>query len=333
MGTTMRARPSLTGEQLQFDRSGSYVLTAGDDGVSIINSSSESRHPTLITRSSVQAFAGFADQIWFVESGILHRLDLQGRSLGEPFVLPAFAEPSWSPAPCGPAGIVWHAEPALGIVEDLGTLSAHAHRDADLHIPLTARRVIAVLGTGIHMPSGLVATVPIGTRTVAGVALSDGKAAVLVTVQGLHRALVTIAFGSGQLVSRHVIPNGSVRIATQRAIAAIQLEPRRIGLVDLRLARELGSLMVEEPIDDFAIAPDGRQIVVKHGSSDHAFLPISQLLLEARVIRARGNDGRSVSRRHRSVGRSRESQADRCSATDEWTRWNEGLGRPHPDRC
>ncbi|HEY5946351.1 MAG TPA: hypothetical protein VIV40_12700, partial [Kofleriaceae bacterium] len=235
----------------------------------------------------MRALAGFDDQIWLVEDDVLYRHDLDGRLLGEHLELPEAIDAPWISAPCGPAGVVWPAHPAFGIVDDLGALATHAHRDADLIVPLTARRALAIIGTKIYLPSGLVASLPPGTRVLAGMVLGDGKKAVLAITHGGDRRLVTLTLGSDQIGPYCAMPSDLVRVATRRAIAAMRLEPNQIGFVDLRFGRDLGSFVVDKPIADFAIEPDGQRVAVQSGR-DLEVLELAELLLETRAVRARG---------------------------------------------
>src|SRR5262245_8547008 len=103
----------LSGDLLHFDRTGSYLVVADGEAVSIVHGVADApladraRRTVHVNRHRVRAVAAFDDQIWLVDGSALHRHDLDGRTLGEALELPDDAGAAWSLAPCGPAGVVW----------------------------------------------------------------------------------------------------------------------------------------------------------------------------------------------------------------------------------
>ena len=293
---------SLTGDRLQFDRAGGYLLVSDDDGVWVIVDGAHERRLVHASHAAARSVAGFEDQIWIAEEHALYRLDLDGRRIGERFELPANLAAGWSPAPCGPAGVVLATSPALGVVDDLGTLATHTHRDAELVIPITARRAMAVTGHRIHLPSGLVVHAAAGTQFLGGLVLGDGRTAVLLSARGTDRRLVTIALDAEHLGVQRSLPSEEVRIAARRAVAAYRLGDNRIGLFDLRYGRELGSFVMDGGVDDYAIDPDARRLAIASGR-EVELVDLSKLMLENRAVRARGTlPPTTVHRRRELVG-------------------------------
>ena len=285
---THTRRFSLISDRLQFDRSGKYLLLGHDDHVSIIHglAPGSDRRTLDVGRRGVRALAGFDDEFWLVADGILVRYSLEGRPIGEPFTLASATgvtgEASWSVAPCGPPGAVWSGNSVVGIIDDLGTLTTHVHADADLHVPLTARRVVAVSGPRVRMPSGITATLAPGTLIRGGMVLADARSVVLAS----HRELLLLSIGTGHITTRAAVASELVRVAPQRAIAIAQTELDRLAVINLRVGRELGTLVVEQPIDDVAIDPNGHRVAVRSGDS----IELIELgdLIAARAVRARG---------------------------------------------
>jgi hypothetical protein len=271
--------PSLRGALLQFDRTGQYLAVGERDRVLVVSMSGPTRQ--LAIGSPIRALAPFGDQLW-VLGDALRRFDLDGRPLGEPCELVADA---WDVAPCGPPGVI---AGSIGIIEDLGTLSSSSHPDADTLVPLTARRVLAVNGARVVLPSGLVAILPPNHRVLSGLVLADGKSAVLAVAHVHGRSLVVISLGTGQLVSRHDIEVGETRVACQRAVAIVRVDTRQIDVIDLRAGRALGTFVTQHDIDDFAIDPDGRRIAIRSGD-DVELLDLGEQLRAVAHEAARAN--------------------------------------------
>jgi hypothetical protein len=284
----MQGQLSLTGSRLQFDRSGRHLILADNDRVSVIDGAATTERRTVYAaRSSVRALAAFDDQVWLVDDNVLRRIDIDGREVGEPFEITPGFDADWSPAPCGPAGVVVPTQPNVSIVDDLGVLAVLAHPEADLLVPITARRAIAISGSKVHVRPGVTLGIGANVRVLGGIVVADGKSLVLATVGGTQQRLVTIALGADQITAQHTIAADEVRIASRRAVAALRTTPHRIRLIDLRFGRELGSLVIDDEIDDLAIDPDARSIAVRSGDKIE-LVEIASLLLESRTVRARG---------------------------------------------
>jgi hypothetical protein len=283
--TTMLAPLSLTGDRLQFDRTGAHLLAADDEGVWLLDRGQERR--VVHASTSVRAIAGFDDQIWIAEERWLYRLDFAGQRIGDRFELPDTHAASWLPAPCGPPGVVLPTSPAIGVLDDLGVVATHTHRDADVVVPITARRAIAAVGSRIVLPSGLIIHAAAGTRFVGGTVLADGRSAILLATRGAERRLVTVALGAEQLGLQRTLPSDDVRMAARRGVAAYRIDASRVGLFDLRFGRELGAFVMDAPVDDYAIDPDATRLAVRCGRVID-FVDLSKLMLENRAVRARG---------------------------------------------
>lgn len=274
----------LDAARVEFSRAGDYVLAASVDRVTLWFAATGRQQ--VILRGGARAVAGFDDQVWLVADGHLHRHGLDGRPLGAPLELGS-AEGALCPAPCGPPGVLLLGSPSLAISEDLGVLATHPLPDAELLVPLTARRVVAITGSRLQLPSRAVATLPPGSRVLAGHVLADGASIVIATVRGGQRELVTLAVGTGRITSQLAVAPGLVRIAARRALAAVQLAPRVVGLIDLRTGAELGTLELPHPIEDFTISADGDRIATC-GSGTVELASIRHRLPEHRNVRARG---------------------------------------------
>jgi hypothetical protein len=254
------AHVSLLGTTLCFDRSGNRLAIVDREAVSIVDlASSRTRR---LAHADARAVAAFDDQIWIATSGDeLARFDDAGRPIGATIALPFAETPALQPAPCGPPAAAWASTPALVALDDLGQLVV-TEVDADVVIPLTGRRHVVVRGARATTPTGLVAQLAPGATVLGGAVLRDGKSAVLLVAHGGGRQLVTLALGAGRVVATCSIATGAVRVAIGRAIAAIQLAPHALRVIDLR-GRELGTIEVPHDVGDFAIDPDGRRLVLR----------------------------------------------------------------------
>ncbi len=251
----------LTSPTLSFDRGGTRLVVVEPDAIAIVDlDRSQTRR---MEYRSARAAAAFDDQLWIVtHDDQLERRDLAGHPLGEACAL-AFASPAaWLPAPCGPAAAVWGAAPALALIDDFGQLVRTEIAAADVVLPLTGRRHVVVRGGKLLMPSGVVAQLA-GSHVVGGAVLADGKSVVVVAGRAEQRQLITLALGTGQVVQRADVASAVIRLATRRAIAVAQLEPRVLVAIDLRVGRELGTIRCDADVRDLAIDPDARRLVLR----------------------------------------------------------------------
>ncbi|MEO7732759.1 MAG: hypothetical protein ABIY55_17445, partial [Kofleriaceae bacterium] len=259
----MRPSPTtLLGTTLTFDRAGRLLIAADPDGLAIIDLAAS--HTTRLAIRDVRAVAAFYDQLWIAtHDDQLRRVDPTGRALGEPRALPFAAAARLEPAPCGPPAAIWASSPAVALIDDFGQLGHTELADADLTLPLTGRRFVAVRGAKLTLPSGVVATLAPNTTVLGGAVMADGKIVTLLVAHGGGRQLLTIALAHGQVVQRCVAPAATVRVATQRQLAVAQLETRAISVRDLVAGRELGTIRFEHDLADFAIDPHGQRLAVR----------------------------------------------------------------------
>jgi SpoVK/Ycf46/Vps4 family AAA+-type ATPase len=251
----------LSSELLRFDASCHHLLIGDAAGVSVIDLGHD--HTTQISRRGVRSVLGFRDQVWLVAGDELARFDLEGRPIGELFVLPA--GDSLVAAPCGPPGAIWMSNPPIGVVDDLGALAQHTH-GGDVVIPFTARRAITIVGTRIQMPSGVVPGLPGGSRVIGGAVLADGRFAVLVAQHAGRRTITFVALANGQVVARIDVPAGTLRLASKRGILIVQTGAFTADVIDLRVGRELGSFVLDRDVTDLAIDADGRLLAIRRGA-------------------------------------------------------------------
>jgi hypothetical protein len=249
----------LSSELLRFDASCRHLLIGDVAGVSVI----DLRHDqtTQIARRGVRSVLGFRDQVWLVAGDELARFDLEGRPIGELFVLPA--GDSLVAAPCGPPGAIWMSNPPIGVVDDLGALAQHTH-GGDVVIRCAPRGHDR--GPRIQMPSGVVPGLPGGSRVIGGAVLADGRFAVLVAHHAGRRTITFVALANGQVVARIDVPAGTLRLASKRGILIVQTGAFTADVIDLRVGRELGSFVLDRDVTDLAIDADGRRLAIRRGA-------------------------------------------------------------------
>ena len=256
----MRASPtSITAGSLSFDRAGRRLVSIERDAIAIVDLvRSETRR---IEHAGVRGIAAFDAQLWIATADDqLVRMDYTGRALGPATALEFAATAVLVPAACGSPGAVWASAPAIALVDDLGQLVSE-RIDADFAIPLTGRRHVIARGSRLVLPSKLETDLLPGTCVLGGTVTTDGKSVVLLVTHAGARQLVIVSLGTGQIVQRCVTPSLRVRVATQRLVAISQLESRQLWCMDLRTGRELGQIVCDDDIRDFAISPDGVQLV------------------------------------------------------------------------
>jgi len=251
----------LSSPTLSFDRGGARLVVVEPDAISLVDLvRSQTRRIEL---RDARAATAFEDQLWIAtHDDQLERRDLAGHALGTPCAL-AFATPAaLVPAACGPAAAVWGSTPALALIDDFGQLVRSELAEADAVLPLTGRRHVVARGGKVTLPSGMIAQLA-ASHVLGGAVLADGKAVVLITARAEQRQLVTLALGTGQVTQRCELASTTVRLAVRRAIAVVQLSPRALSVIDLRVGRELGVVRCEVDVRDLAIDPDGRRLVLR----------------------------------------------------------------------
>ncbi|HET9987273.1 MAG TPA: hypothetical protein VFQ65_02115, partial [Kofleriaceae bacterium] len=246
---------------LGFDRSGRHLVVVEPDAISIVDLH-DNQTRRLEHRDARGAIA-FDDQVWIATAeDQLERCDVMGRPIGTPYPLAFAASGVLTAAPCGPAAAVWSSTPALAVIDDFGQLVTTELPDVDLVLPLTGRRYLVARGARLVLPSGVTTQLP-ATNVLGGAVMADGRSATLIVGHAGNRELVTLSLGTGQLGRRYGLTGSHVRIATQRAIAIIQQEPRLLAVIDLRSGRDLGAFALDADVRDFAIDPEGRRLVVR----------------------------------------------------------------------
>jgi hypothetical protein len=237
-------------------------VTIESDGIAVVDlARSETRR---IERCDARAIAAFDTQLWIATTtDQLVRIDYTGREVGASIPLDFATTAVLVPAACGAPAAMWASAPAQMIVEDLArTLCERI--DADVVVPLTGRRFVTCHGRRLVLPSKLEVELLPGTTVLGGTVTLDGKSVVLLATHGGARQLIVVSLGTGQISQRCVTPSARVRVATQRLVAISQLEPRQLWAIDLRNGRELGNILCDADVRDFAISPDGETLVT-HG--------------------------------------------------------------------
>jgi hypothetical protein len=257
---------TLLGSSLVFDRAGQRLVAVDSDAIAVVELRASSSTTRLAIRDA-RAAAAFADQLWVAtRDDELARLDYNGRLLGPVRALPFAPRAVLHPAPWGAAAAVWSSSPALALVDDFGQLVDTEVADVDVALPLTGRRLVTARGARLTLPSGLATVLAPGTTVLGGAAMADGKLITLLVGHGNSRLLVAVSLGTGQIAQRCAIPLATVRIATRRNLAIVQLDGRTLSVIDMRAGRELGVVQLDRDVDDFAVDPAGQQLATRSGT-------------------------------------------------------------------
>ena len=202
-------RVSVTGSTLSFDRQGTVLIAAEQDGIAVVDLVGP--RTTRLPYSDARAVVGFDDQIWIATRvGQLLRVEHGGRVLGEPVLLPFAQHDVLVPASFGAPAAIWCASPPLAILDDFGC-SAHVEvGDVDAALPITGRRWLVASATKLTLPSGVTALLAPGTSVLGGVVMSDGKAATLLVNRDGSRRLVLFSLGTAQVVHQLSVPPRTV---------------------------------------------------------------------------------------------------------------------------
>ncbi|NVB80244.1 MAG: AAA family ATPase [Kofleriaceae bacterium] len=245
-----------------FTRDGRRLLAASREAVTVIDTRS-SAVDTIAVRDT-RAIAGFVDQIWVVHGpgASLSRFGLAGVKVG-PATGIADDDAMLVAAPVGVPAAVWTSRPSLAIREENGELRIEAASPGDHAIPLTARRYVTISGHTVVAPSGLTCELQVGARVLAAsIVLDNSSVALLVDRSGV-RELVTIGLSNARLALRKQIATGALRVAARAGLVGIVVEPRRVGILDLRSGRVVGELDAPLDVADFALDPDGTRIALR----------------------------------------------------------------------
>ena len=267
----------MTGATLCFDRAGTRLLVVQPDAITVVDAAVR-RTTRLSAFTDARAAAGFDDQLWIAtRDDQLVRTDLAGRVLGAPVALPFAGRGQLAPAPCGPAAAVWASAPPVALIDDFGSLVANELGEVDLALPLTGRRSVAVRGSRVTLPSGVVVRLPPSSTVLGGAVMADAASVMLLVARDAGRQLISIALGSGQIALSCVAPSPTVRIALKGYLAVWQLGPRQLAVVDLRTGRDTAALVLDRDVHDYAIDPAGRRLATLTGDGDIEIAAIADL--------------------------------------------------------
>jgi hypothetical protein len=254
---------TLLGSSLVFERAGQVLVAVEPDAISVVELGAAS-HARRIPIPRARAVAAFADQLWIAShDDQLVRVDHAGRPLAAPSALPFAARAALQPAPCGPPAAIWSSHPALALIDDFGELVATELAAVDLALPLTGRRLVTARGARLTLPSGLVTTLSPNTTVLGGAVMADGKTVALLVSHAGGRQLLVVSLGTGQIVQRCTVRSATLRIATRGSHVVVQLEPRVLTALDLHAGRELGAIVFDRDVADFAIDPGGHRLAVR----------------------------------------------------------------------
>ena len=260
-----------------FTRDGRRLLAADRDAVSVIDARSSA--VARIAVEGTRALAGFVDQIWVVHGtgATLSRFGLMGVAVG-PATSVATDDAMLVAAPVGGPAAVWTARPALVIRDEQGVIHVERASAGEHTIPLTARRWITITGHSVVTPSGLSCELPVGARVLAAAIVLDHTAIALLVERAGTRELVTIGLSNARLSLRTPIAPGTVRIAARAGLAGIVVQPRRVGVVDIRSGRLVGEVSSPFDIAELALDPDGTRLALRDATTTIELLDLKSAL-------------------------------------------------------
>jgi hypothetical protein len=255
----------LSGTTLRFDRSGRRLIVIEPDEIAIVDVAAA--QAIRLAFRGARAVAGFDDELWIAtHDDRLVRVDPAGAMLGAPTALPAAAHAVLAPAPCGPPAAVWSASPpvvcSLAAADAAGPVVCTEIGDVDAVIPITGQRAVVVRGSRLILPSGLGVALAPNTQVLGGCVTADGKLLSLLVARGAERQLVVVALGLAQVTQRRAVPPRAA-VAIAHGVAAIQIEPRVLRVIDLTTSRELGGVSFGHDVAAFAVGPTGRSIAIR----------------------------------------------------------------------
>lgn len=254
----------MSGTTLRFDRSGRRLIVIEPDEIAVVDVAA-ARAIRLAFRGA-RAVAGFDDELWIAtHDEHLVRVDATGALLGAPVALPSAAHGVLAPAPCGPPAAVWSAAAPVVCATagaDATAVVCVEAGDVDAVIPITGQRAVVARGSRLTLPSGLTVALAPNSQVLGGCVTADGKLLSLLVARGAERQLVVVALGLAQVTQRRAVPPRAT-VAIGHGVAAIQIEPRVLRVIDLTTSRELGGVSFGQDIAAFAVGSDGRSLAIQ----------------------------------------------------------------------
>jgi hypothetical protein len=284
----MRISPaSLSGTTLRFDRSGRRLIVLEPDEIAVVDPGAALA--IRLAFRGARGVVGFDDELWIAtHDDRLVRVDPTGAMLGAPVALPCADHAVLAPAPCGPPAAVWSAgapvvcslapapapagswslgprrpayQRAADTAAEPGLVCVEA-ADADAIIPITGQRVIAARGSRLTLPSGLSVALAPNSQVLGGCVTGDGRWLTLLVAHRAERRLVMVSLGLGQVMHRRSVPPRAT-VAVAAGVAAIQIEPRVLRVIDLITNRDLGGVSFGHDVAAFAVGPTGRALATR----------------------------------------------------------------------
>lgn len=267
-------------ETLRFTRDGQRLLLREEDRLSVVELPEGEERPLPGGGErggfdGLRSFAGFEDELWVVagtEALRLHRFSPRGEPVGQP--LPLSGEVSdgrLETAPFGAAAALWTGSSPCEVRFDGGRLVAEPIAPgADLLLPLSPgkrlelREGVLVRREGdaeVALPAAVFAA---GDVVQAGAVVLDERSAAVLVRRDEVVWLLAIALPSGLV--QHRLKFAAVRAArfsSARGHAVLQLDERRVTVVDLRFGRSLKTWDEPSELLDFAVDPLGRSLVLR----------------------------------------------------------------------
>lgn len=282
-------RTQVHSSQLQFTRDGRTLVVAEPDGITFVELHGDGRRRLAI--SGVQAVAAFVDQVWVAtHRGVLLRFDIDGRQLDE-HVLPADPDAVLIPTTIGPPAALWTAHESVMLVDDLGSVALVAN-PTGAAIPVAGRRLASYVGSRLTPPAGTATTLASGARITGGSVVFEAASLALVTEHPRGRDIVVLALAGGRILQTIALPPGTVRIAARRGLAVVHDAARRLAVLDLRFARQLGAVVTDGDVADVAIDPDGSLLAIRLAGGDLELAPVGERMRAfARQATVPGDDG------------------------------------------
>jgi len=251
---------------------GDHALVIVDRGARAIDLAAGGERTLDVAADRVMGLAGFADQIWVAErdaagGAALLRLGLDGQRLAAPLALPS-AEGRWVASALS-ACAIWNGPDAATVsAAPLTTIAPLAER-ADLLVPYSPTRLAIVRGARVTFRTDggarwTASALDPSVRIQDGAFLYDGSSLALVAAgRGGARTIVVLTTRDGVVQQRLSLAAAvSIHLAPRRGQALVQLDERRLVIVDLRFARTVGDYEHSEPIEAVAINASATGLVI-----------------------------------------------------------------------